>query len=378
LKYSSKKSISRNEDDRFSLYDYLGLMSIPGIGEVRFRRLLKHFGSPAAVFDAGLDQLSEVESIGINEARSIKAGYRRDKIEQLIENLEKNEINIVTIDSDIYPVNLKQIYDPPPLLYYKGDISICSDSVIAIVGSRKASAYGKSMAERLTMELVEMGFMIVSGFALGIDTIVHRTALENGGKTAAVLGCGLDIVYPPENRSLFDELIRSGCIISEFTPGTRPEPHNFPKRNRVLSGLASGVVVVEAGQKSGALITARHALEQGREVFAVPGQANSSGSDGTNNLIRQGARLTTKGEDIRSELETQLETPPISKSERKSPENLTDDQKLIYLNLDNNGKHIDKISNATGMDVSGLLGNLLEMELSGYVRALPGKRYARR
>ncbi|MBD3168073.1 MAG: DNA-protecting protein DprA [candidate division Zixibacteria bacterium] len=350
---------------------------LPGIGEIRFRKLLENFGTAEAVFEASEEDILQTGYIGARQANTIKKGYDNQIIDSLFATLEKEEIKIVNFQDADYPRNLKNIYDCPPILFYRGDISRLNMPSVAIVGSRKASGYGKSMSRKITQELVEAGFAIISGFARGIDTIAHKTAVENGGFTAAVMGCGLDRIYPPENKDLFGQLCEKGCLISEFFPGTPPVGGNFPKRNRVLSGLSHGVAVIEAAYRSGALSTARHALEQGRGVFAVPGPADSPYSDGTNNLIKSGAKLTTCAQDIIEELHNQIDIPLVSKSEKKTMEKLSGQQKQIYECLDSTGLHVDKIAKKVESDIPNVLNNLLEMELMGYIRALPGQRYAR-
>ncbi|MBD3233813.1 MAG: DNA-protecting protein DprA [candidate division Zixibacteria bacterium] len=368
---STKKPFSEH------IYDYIGLSLIPGIGEIRFHRLISHFKTASAVFDADIQELMEAGKISLNRANVLKAGYNQRDVESKLSKLKDCNISIITLEDADYPENLRQLNDPPPLLYFQGEIKYADSHCIAIVGSRKASPYGKSMTTRISEELVDAGFTVVSGFARGIDTIAHRTALDCDGKTIAVMGCGIDVVYPSENKELFTRITQSGCIISEFEPGKPPEARNFPKRNRLISGIASGVVIVEAAIKSGALLTANHALEQGREVFAVPGPVNSPSSEGTNNLIKSGAKLTTSINDILEELKIQLKCPPISRAEKDKLGQLDGEQKVIYQNLDTVGVQIDKLVESTKIDISRLLGHLLEMELAGYVKTLPGKRYVR-
>lgn len=255
------------------------------IGVVRFRRLLEHFGSAAGIIKAGAIAVREVD-------------FRRE-----MSRSEKQGIKIITMLDEGYPALLKQIYDPPLVLYVMGDLQF--DTAVGIVGSRRASFYGLSSAQRLAAGLAASGITVISGLARGVDTAAHRGALGSKGNTIAVLGSGLNNIYPPENEELAYSIAGSGAVISEFPLDTGPFPHNFPRRNRIISGLSMGIVVVEAAENSGALITADFALEQGREVFALPGEANSSTSYGTNNLIKQGAKLVTDVEDILEELNLQ-------------------------------------------------------------------------
>jgi len=265
----------KNEDQR--LY-WIALATVPRIGIVLYNRLVKHFGSPKKVLEADKKELIQVPKIAEKAAEAVlfKADFK--KAEEQVKLLDNSNYNLVTFHSENYPEQLKNIYDPPPFLYYEGDLACLHTPTIGIVGSRSLSVYGKMMAEKMSVELCRAGFTIVSGFARGIDTAAHKAALEAGGKTAAVFGSGLNVIYPPENKTIYRDLVLGGCALSEFFLGQRPEPKHFPRRNRIISGLSLGVVLVEAGVKSGALLTAQHALEQGREVFAVPGNINSKTS----------------------------------------------------------------------------------------------------
>jgi len=285
---------------------WLALKSIAGIGNITFTALVDKFGSPSFIFNAAVSKLTEVNGITKKMASNINNFRDWDKINHDLEFLNKNGINIVTYQDEYYPAKLINIYDRPPFLYVQGSL-IKDDINIAIVGSRIASTYGKYTTEKISRELAGKGLTIVSGLARGIDSAAHRGALFAGGRTIAVLGSGLDVVYPPENKKLFADIIQTGAVISEFPPGTPPRSANFPSRNRIISGISYGVLVVEAGEKSGSLITARLALEQGREVFAVPGSIDASNSRGTNKLIKQGAKLIENADDIVEEIWPQLE-----------------------------------------------------------------------
>jgi DNA processing protein len=283
----------------------------------------------------------------------------------------------LTFFEEDYPKNLKNIYDPPPLIFFKGQIKPEDRKAIAVVGSRKTSSYGRLVTESLVESLASGGITIVSGLARGIDSISHQVALKAKGRTIAVLGSGLDIIYPPENKKLADKIAENGAVISEFLLGTKPEGTNFPKRNRIISGLCLGVVIVEAGPKSGALLTAQHALEQNREVFAVPGDIRSQGSKGTNNLIKQGAKLVSSIDDILIELNELTSAP--AKAERISmlEQALPKEEKDIFRLLSQEPYHIDKISKELGLRSSEALSFLLSLELKGLVKQLPGKVFAR-
>ena len=293
------------------LIDWLRLVLTPEIGSRRGKSLLEKFKTPKAILEASLGDIAEVENVGWEVAKRIVEGREKVDLGRQIKLIEKNNVRLIPSDSEFYPANLKAIYDPPLVLFVKGEILPQDYFSIAIVGTRLASFYGRTMSEKLSSQLAERGFTVVSGGARGIDTFSHQAALRAKGRTLAVLGCGLDITYPPDNKKLFDEIAEHGALISEFPLCTEPEKGNFPMRNRIISGLSLGVVVIEAPHKSGALITVTHANEQGREVFSVPGHADSFVSKGTNQLLREGAKLVESADDIIEELE------PILKSRIK-------------------------------------------------------------
>ena len=289
---------------------WLALKSIAGIGNVVFLALIDTFGTLEAVFSASAAELQKITGITKKAAAGIAAFKDWDIINKDLAALEKAGINIITLQDSLYPPKLLEIYDRPPFLYVKGNLKK-DDIDIAIVGSRLASTYGKYTTERISRELALRGVTVVSGMARGIDSAAHQGALTARGRTIAVLGTGLDIIYPPENKKLFAAIGENGAVVSEYPLGTPPLASNFPARNRIISGMSYGVVVVEAGEKSGSLITARLALEQGREVFAVPGTIDSAGSRGTNKLIKQGAKLIENTDDILEEILPQLEKTKI-------------------------------------------------------------------
>lgn len=285
----------------------------------------------------------------------------------------------MTSGDETYPSRLKNIYDPPPVLYVRGQLRKEDEVAVAIVGSRKTSSYGRAMTERVSQELATRGVTIVSGMARGIDSVAHQGAISAGGRTIAVLGCGVDVVYPPENRNLFQDIIDHGAILSEFPMGSPPEGSHFPKRNRVISGLSVGVVVVEAGQRSGSLITANYALEQGRDVFAVPGNIGMASSRGTNQLIKQGAKLVESSQDILIEITPQWQkedeiTPPA-----KDPANhLPEEERGLYGLLTETPIHIDEIIRESQLEPGRVMSLLLELELKGFVSQWPGRCFSRK
>ncbi len=297
------------------------------------------------------------------------------EVEALIEELEEQRTEVLCFTHEEYPALLKEIYDPPVVLFYRGRLELLNKEAFAVVGTRRPTRYGRNAAAHLTAELVQAGLVIVSGMARGIDTVVHQTVLEHGGDTIAVLGCGVDRVYPAENRELHHAVGERGLLLSEYPPGTEPEAGNFPRRNRIISGLSRGVLVVEAAERSGALITAWLALDQNREVFAVPGPIFAQASQGTNNLIRQGAKLVTRAEDILEEFETFRLGK--SKAQTRLSIALPMEQQQVWDKLSENPIHVDDLAEELGISTFTLLGTLLEMELAGLVKQLPGKQFVR-
>ncbi len=354
---------------------WLALKRVAGVGNVLYRRLLDQFKTPDAVFRAGEEALLRVEGVSPGLAQNICSFAGFDPVDLEIEKLTGSGILLLTLHDPDYPPLLAAIYDPPPFLYVKGDPRTPHPYPIAVVGSRRASPYGMAVAERLSRELAEQGITIVSGFARGIDAIAHRAALAAGGRTIAVLGTGIDRIYPPEHRALFDEIAEEGLILSEFPLGAPPDANHFPQRNRVISGLSVGCLVVEATLESGSLITARSALEQGREVFAVPGQIFSETSAGTHQLIRSGAKLVEGIEDILEEILPQLRRAP--RGPAFPPPALEGDEKKLYELLSFEPKQIDQLIQESALTASAVSGLLLSLELKGTARQLAGNFYVR-
>jgi DNA processing protein len=299
-------------------------------------------------------------------------------MEAEVSRAENAAIKIVRFTDPIYPARLRLIVDPPPVLYVKGEIRNQDERAVAVVGSRSASDYGRRVARDLCRGLASLGFTVVSGMARGIDGAAHEAALNAGGRTLAVLGSGVDRAYPPEHDQLYQRISESGAVISEFPLGTGPVAFNFPVRNRLISGLSVGVVVVEATEKSGSLITASLALEQGREVFAVPGQAGASRSRGTHQLIRQGARLVETVNDIVAEIAPQLSAPALgaeNAARRALPQHLGSEFQKIFALFQEQPLQIDEVIESSGISPSRVSEILLELELLGYLKQLPGKKY---
>lgn len=367
---------------------WIALKSVLGIGSVTFTALVDRFQSLPAIFGASVGELKEIKGISSKIALAIVHFKDWDKVKAELELLDKKKVNIITYEDELYPQKLLTIYDRPPYIYVCGKLS-ADDINVAIVGSRAATTYGKYTTEKLSREMAFKGVTVVSGMARGIDSAAHRGAISARGRTVAILGSGLDVIYPPENKKLFEEIIENGAAVSEFPLGTPPRSPNFPARNRIISGMSYGVVIVEAGEKSGSLITARLALEQGREVFAVPGSIDSAGSRGTNKLIKQGAKLIENTDDILEEIAPQIEqktlktvsiqhaqsvTPP--NVGRKQAENLTGLQKTIFNAVLPSRIHIDDLISATGLSSAELLSSLTTMELKGIIEQHPGKFFS--
>ncbi len=362
---------------------WLALKLVENVGNIGFNTLVKTLGSPRAVFDAPIASLQKIDRITLKTARNIKSFDNWATIDKELDLAGRLNVSIITSDSPLYPRLLLNIYDFPPILYVRGTLSD-QDINVAVVGSRRASTYGRFTTERLCRELAMKGVTVVSGMARGIDSAAHAGAIAGKGRTIAVLGSGIDVIYPPENRKLFEKIAENGAVITEFPFSTQPLASNFPTRNRIISGLSLGVVVVEANEKSGSLITARVALEQGRDVFAVPGSIDSPGTKGTHRLIREGAILVENTYDILEEIAPQVNFSsttaepsaenPIQDHAMKS-EALQADEKAILTLIDKKPVHIDTLAADSGIKVHDVLSILTSLELGGYIEQLPGKKF---
>ena len=359
-----------------NLLPWLSLRSVPGVGCLLYRRLIDRFQSPAAVFEASLEELLQVAGINRRQALNIKNHRTPDPVFKEIDRIGQKRIRIVTMQDPDYPSLLRQIPDPPPYLYLKGSIDGLAKH-IAVVGSRNATPYGLANARRLSADLAKCGLTIVSGMALGIDSAAHEGALRVRGKTVAVLGSGFERIYPAANRKLFHEISDAGAVITEFALPTEPEAHNFPVRNRIISGMSLGTVVVEATRKSGSLITARLAAEQNREVFAVPGSIQSFKSTGTHTLIKQGAKLVENAPDILEEI-SNVFPPPQPAANRSTPAlpDLTPEELLVVGSLEPYPVHIDDLIRKIDLEPGKISGALLQLELKGVVLQSAGKLFS--
>jgi DNA processing protein len=364
------------------LLPWFCLKSVPGIGNHLFKRLIDRFHLPEAVFQASRHELLEIEGISQRQADAILNYEAPGSIKTELEQTDQKGFKIITQADSAYPPLLMEIPDPPPFLYVSGSLDGSSKN-IAVVGSRNPTAYGISATQNLCADLTAHGITIVSGMAVGIDTAAHRGALAGKGNTIAVLGSGFNKIYPSQNRSLFKRISEEGAVISEFALNTEPEAHHFPIRNRIISGMSMGTIVVEATRRSGSLITARLAADQNREVFAVPGSIQSFKSTGTHALIKQGAKLVENAQDVIEELAAymDMETPVLrrdglpSHTERKPP-SLSPEEQPVYDSLSPYPEHIDTLIRRTHIESGKLLSLLLQLELKGIVQQLPGKYFA--
>ena len=358
-----------------TLLPWFTLQSVQGVGPHLLKRLLERFASPAAVLAAPASALESVAGVSPRLARAIAGQREPAGARPEIRAAAAAGVRIVALDGADYPALLYQIPDPPPLLYVRGNLADC-DPAIAVVGARQATDYGLAAAQRLAAHLARSGVVVVGGMAVGIDTAAHQGALSAGGRTVAVLGSGLARIYPPENRGLAERIAGAGgAVISELPMDAEPDRHHFPRRNRIISGMSRGTLVVEAGRRSGALITARLAAEQNREVFAVPGSIRSFKSAGTHQLIRQGAKLVEHVRDILEEF-PYLAAPASAPADRDAA-GLSPESARVLKALDAYPMHIDALARRVEMPPGALAGCLLELELSGLVMQWPGKRFAR-
>ena len=356
--------------------DLLTLWNTPGIGPQRLKNLLDRFKSTSAVCKASIRELVEVEGIDQSLAATIKK-HQTDAFAQAQLNLAKRlEIAIVSFWDDLYPPLLKKIVDPPMILFCKGSLQRLQRDCIALVGTRRPSEYGRLMTAKFARELAKKGFNIVSGLARGIDTVAHNETILSGGCTIAVLGSGLDQIYPYENKRLAQKICEKGVIISEHPIGTKPDAPHFPRRNRIIAGMSLATLVMEAGEGSGALITADQALEYGREVMAIPGNLTSVQSFGCNRLIQQGAKLVQNLDDILQEIEYQI-TQPEEQQQVLPLLELSETEQLLLSQLSQEAEHIDAIAAKFGRPVSETLAVLLQLELKNLVYQLAGKKFAR-
>jgi DNA processing protein len=356
-------------DARPDWCSWLALRMVRGVGPVVYQGLLRACGEPAAVFNASTHAL-ECAGVRPEVARAIRRFNDWGTADAQVERMRRAGVTLLTWNDASYPPNLRQIHDAPPFLFVSGGLQPRDRMAVAVVGSRKVSAYGLRIARELTEGLVRHGLTVVSGLARGTDAQAHWTAVRAGGRTLAVMGSGIDVIYPSEHHALFHKIVEQGAVLTELPMGTQPDAENFPNRNRIISGLTLGTVIIEAAEKSGSLITALLAAEQGREVFAVPGAVGER-TRGTHRLIRDGAKLTERAEDIVEEIAPQLlgRVPPAV------PVELSDAEAGLLTCMGHETLHIDAIIGRSGWSPSAVLQTLLGLELTGVVQQLPGKHF---
>ncbi|NJK80361.1 MAG: DNA-protecting protein DprA [Chloroflexaceae bacterium] len=355
---------------------YLGFNLVPGIGPLRLARLIERCGSVEAAWQASAADLLAV-GIDARSSAALAAARQQIDLESELERIAALGVRLVALEDPDYPALLAQLETAPPLLYVRGDFTPTDEWAIAVVGTRSPTSYGKEATRHIVGTLARRGVTIISGLALGIDSVAHEVALEAGGRTIGVLGCGIDLIYPERNRALAERMMQQGAVISDYPVGTRPLSANFPPRNRIISGLARGVLVVEAGEKSGALITVEFALQQGREVFAVPGSIFNRTSHGTHRLIRNGAALVAGAEDILEVLN--MTAAPIQQEIALALPDDPDDptEATLLAHMSGEPQHVDVLTRASGLPAAKVSAALAMLELKGYVRQVAAMEYVR-
>ncbi|MBR5479988.1 MAG: DNA-processing protein DprA [Clostridia bacterium] len=361
---------------------WLWLHTRNNLTPIKANALLTHFKTPENIYNA--ERYDNIDGIKLDRRAVLSLEDKHfDGVDKIMNYCLKNGVAIITRDDEDFPESLRHIYNPPLLLFALGDISCLNKKlVISFVGTRSCSAYGIRIADKLAGEIAKYGVVVVSGMAKGIDSAAHEATIRAGGKTVAVLGSGIDVCYPKINKKLMNQIAKTGAVITEFVPGTAPERENFPFRNRIISGLARGVVITEAPERSGALITASYAADQGKDVFAVPGDITNPCSVGTNRLIADGAKLITCVDDILVEyiddftgmdLERQIETNETSSAIEDLIEDYTEDEKAILRAIGTGEVHIDKIIHDSGLDSAYVISMLTMFEITGITEQMPGK-----
>ena len=350
---------------------WVGINMVKGIGAVRFKTLLDAFGSAEAAWNATPQALQDagLSAKIVDTFQRVRKGV---SLEQVAERIQSLGVQVLTWDDETYPRHLKEIDQPPPVLYVRGNLKTEDEWAVAMVGTRKVTAYGRQVAEEVATALAHNGVTIVSGLARGVDSIAHQAALNAGGRTLAVLGNGVDLNYPPENRKLADQIMQQGALVSDYALGTQPDGQNFPPRNRIISGLSLAVIIVEAGDTSGALITAGFAAEQGRDVFAVPGNINAPQSRGTNRLIRDGAQPLLSPQDVLEALNLTMVTEHQAARVTLPTDPL---EARLYKLLSQQPKHVDEIRAEASLPIETVSATLAMMELKGMVRQVGGMHY---
>ncbi len=358
---------------------YLALNLLPKIGPVRVRRLIDVFGSPERILSAKAREITAIDGFGNDLAEAISGWESKIDLARELRRITEENLTVLTQEDALYPKLLKQIHDPPLVLYVRGQLTERDHHGIAIVGSRHATHYGLSMSKKLAFQIAYAGYTIISGLARGIDTAAHEGALAGKGRTIAVIGSGLGQLYPPENKALAEKIAEHGAVVSEFPVDMPPDRQTFPMRNRIVSGWSCGVIVTEAPARSGSLITAQQAADQGRSVYAVPGNIDRPSSQGCNRLIQQGAKLILDGADVLDDLTSLFPTQPLAPDmqQAKPSAALSDDEQSVYSAIGTEETHVNEITAASGLPSSLVNATLMRLEMKRVVKPLPGKFYVR-
>lgn len=358
---------------------YLALNLLPKIGPVRVRRLMEIFGSPERILSAKAREITAIDGFGYELADAISGWESKIDLTRELRRITEENLTVLTQEDALYPKLLKQIHDPPLVLYVRGQLTERDHHGIAIVGSRHATHYGLSTSKKLAFQIAYAGYTIISGLARGIDTAAHEGALAGKGRTVAVIGSGLGQLYPPENKALAEKIAEQGAVVSEFPVDMPPDRQTFPMRNRIVSGWSCGVIVTEAPARSGSLITAQQAADQGRSVYAVPGNIDRPSSQGCNRLIQQGAKLILDGADVLDDLMSLFPTQPNAPhiQEAKPSADLSDDEQAVYAAIGTEETHVNEITATSGLPSSMVNATLMRLEMKRVVKPLPGKFYVR-
>lgn len=358
---------------------FLALNLLPQVGPVRVRKLLQHLGSPERILTAKSSEIVQIDGFGITQAEAIASWENQIDLADELKKIRDRELTLLTQEDELYPPLLREIHDPPVILYVWGQLTKRDHNAIGIVGSRHATNYGLSATKKLGFQIAYAGYTVVSGLARGIDTTAHEAALAAKGRTIAIIGSGIGKLYPPENMALAERIAQNGAVISEYPVDRIADKQTFPYRNRVVSGWSCGLIVVEAPARSGSLITAQQAAEQGRTVYAVPGPIDKPTSAGCNRLIQQGAKLIMDGADVLDDLMTLFPTAPSAPKveESKPVATLTLDEEILYKAIGTDEAHINDIVAGSGLTTATVNATLMRLEMKRLIRALPGRRYVR-
>lgn len=358
---------------------WIALNLIPQVGPVRVRRLLEFFGTPERILLAKATEIVKVHGFGMAQAEGIAGWESHIDLAGELRKISERGLTILTQEDELYPSLLKSIHDPPLVLYVWGEVTKRDHQAIGVVGSRHATMYGMNAAKKMSFQIAYAGYTVISGLARGIDTAAHEAALASKGRTIAVIGSGIGKLYPPENMALAERIAQNGAVISEYPVDRIADKQTFPYRNRVVAGWSSGLLVVEAPLRSGSLITAQQATEQGRTVYAVPGPIDKPTSAGCNKLIQQGAKLVMDGGDVLDDLTALFPTAPLApKVDVPKPvATLTLDEEILYNAIDGEERHIDDLATRCGLTPATMNVTLMRLEMKRVIRALPGRRYVR-